>query len=257
MNDPINEFKRSAQDVRLSWAAFERMRAELVAHMSAHPAAVPSPYARLFALKRPVAALVLIALVGIGGATTYAAHGSLPGDPLYPLKVKVIEPVQGLLAVTPEAKAAFQASIANERLAEAAQLAAKEKLTPEQSASSEQDFNASFRAAQAAVHALAAHDPEAAAHIEDSLTESIKNHQQTLDAAGLSASTTNAKAAHQFSVHVKAEIDSEDEASASTTEQESSEAHGKGKVDVTVPSPAGILHSAPGGEGENEGLFDN
>lgn len=252
MNDPINQLKQSANDVRMNRAAFERLRAELVAHMGAHPAAVPSPYARFLLLKRPVAALVIIALVGLGGATTYAAHGALPGDPLYPLKVKVIEPVQGLLAVTPEAKAAFQASIASERLAEAAQLAAKEKLTPEEGDKTNERFTRSLDAAQQSIDELAKTNPHAAADIKASLAKSLGEHQSVLSTLG-AASSTNGEEARKIAGHAKQEIDSAFE-EGSTTPSDRGEDNGKSG------NPAGLLdtlqgkHSIRGAiQGEDDG----
>ncbi len=66
----------------------------------------------------------LISLLVLGG-TAYAAQGSLPGNPLYAVKIHIDEPVQVALAITPEQKAQANASIAERRVAEAQVLAAR------------------------------------------------------------------------------------------------------------------------------------
>ncbi|MDE2040981.1 MAG: hypothetical protein KGI59_01160, partial [Patescibacteria group bacterium] len=78
-----------------------------------------------------VAAVLIMALAG--GGVTYAAEGSLPGDPLYSLKTQVVEPLKVALAPTAAAKAAVQADLAQTRLAEAETLAVNGRLdTPKQ-----------------------------------------------------------------------------------------------------------------------------
>jgi len=75
------------------------------------------------------AVLVLFASVG----TSYAAQGSLPGDALYAVKVNVNEKVASVMAITPVARAQFDAGLAERRLEEVEILAAAHRLTPEMS----------------------------------------------------------------------------------------------------------------------------
>ncbi len=63
-------------------------------------------------------ALILIIILGSGGIS-YASETSLPGDLLYPIKTKVIEPVKIVFAKTPEKKAEIQTKLAEKRLNEA------------------------------------------------------------------------------------------------------------------------------------------
>lgn len=196
MKTPIEQFTESAKQVRLGSEAYARMRARLVAHMQLHPASVPSPYRRFFGilspvaslLKRPVAALSFVALIALGGATTYAAASSLPGTPLYPVKVTVLEPAQQLLAVTPEAKAAVRVSIATKRIREVEELAVRQKLTPEAEMQSAEHFERSYAAAQATIEELAVRNPEAAEKVKRSLAVSLETHDAVLEV--LSAAST-------------------------------------------------------------------
>ncbi len=81
-----------------------------------------------FAEKKFVPAFaVLLILVSTGGASI-AAERALPGDFLYPLKININEEVQGLAAITPEAKAKFALEVTDRRLKEAAVLSSQGRL---------------------------------------------------------------------------------------------------------------------------------
>src|SRR3989344_5538093 len=109
MKTPIEQFMDSAPRIRLASEAARRIREILIVHMRANPVAtkpIQSPYHSFFTilspltstLRMPAMALALILVVTIGGATAFAAAGTLPGDTLYPVKVNVIEPVRGRMA---------------------------------------------------------------------------------------------------------------------------------------------------------------
>lgn len=60
----------------------------------------------------------LIVFFSVGGAAAYAAESALPGDPLYPLKIYITEPLREHLSVTPRARAAWRAERIVRRLRE-------------------------------------------------------------------------------------------------------------------------------------------
>jgi hypothetical protein len=177
-------FSKAAHDVRLPDAARARMRARLLSHMRENPVSIPSPYR--FSLSsfhlslRGGAALALAVLVVGAGGTAYAAGGALPGDALYAVKVSVNEPVAGALAVTPAAKAAHQAGIATERLAEAQALAEDGRLTASTSATLALAFGEHAQAAEDAADALAADDPAAAADISAGFSASVASRGEAI-----------------------------------------------------------------------------
>ncbi|HEV3244731.1 MAG TPA: DUF5667 domain-containing protein [Candidatus Paceibacterota bacterium] len=113
------------------------VREELRVFMRDHPAQVPFSV-RFFerfdsAIYNPrvqftSAAVALVLAAGTG--TAFAAQNALPGEPLYGVKVNVEEPILGSLATSPEAQADWNARLAAQRLSEAVQLAAQNKLTP-------------------------------------------------------------------------------------------------------------------------------
>ncbi len=210
MENPIDHITKSAESVRLTSEAKGRIRAHLVPHIQQHPVALRSPYQSFFIrspfmslIRKPVVALMLFILVMVGGAPTYAAAGSLPGEPLYVVKVKVLEPAESLLAVTLEAKASLTVSITERRVKEVEQLAEKNKLSSKQGAESRDEFDRALERAEAKLELLRDKNPEVATKLETALTASLDAHEVTLHGFSESASSTNANEAGAFAKHVK------------------------------------------------------
>lgn len=87
-------------------------------------------FLKIFLTSKPmIATLIAAILLAFGGGTAVAAENALPGDLLYPIKVKVNEEARIALASTAEAKVALEAKFAERRLAEAEKLAEGGKLT--------------------------------------------------------------------------------------------------------------------------------
>lgn len=126
---------RAFESESLSDAERARMRSELAAYASYHGVrALPKRSAAqgwLAHFRRPLPAAlgILVAVLAATGGIAYAAEGALPGNPLYGVKVGVVEPVQGAFAVSTEAQAAWQMTLAERRLFEAATLAAHNELS--------------------------------------------------------------------------------------------------------------------------------
>jgi hypothetical protein len=77
--------------------------------------------------RMPVFAAILVAAL-LGGGTSFAAQGSLPGDILYPVKVGFNEKIAEAVQFTPQGRVAIESQIASTRLDEAAKLASQNKL---------------------------------------------------------------------------------------------------------------------------------
>ncbi len=73
---------------------------------------------------------ILVPLIFIltGGGVVFASQDSLPDSILYPIKVSVIEPIEGALSFSPKAKAKHESKLASTRLIEAETLASHGKL---------------------------------------------------------------------------------------------------------------------------------
>lgn len=213
MKNPLKQFIDSTDKIHLSDDAKVRMRTKLVAHMRIHPIA-PPPYQKLVGilspytamLKRPMLAFAILLFVAVGGATTFAAVGSLPGDPLYPLKVKVIEPAQGLMAVSPKAKAVWQVSIVETRLGEIEELAKKDRLTSEEGTRSKERFDDSIQEARVTIEKISEDDLETADEINGSLNVSLDRHENALKEVEVVSSSTSSIEAGVFAEHIKNEM---------------------------------------------------
>jgi hypothetical protein len=139
-----------------------------------------SPFSLFTRRFMPVFGLVLAASLAVGGVS-YAAEGSLPGDALYPVKVAVNEEVRAAAAITPKAKAEWEAERAMRRLEEAERLAAKERLDAGVRAKLEQNFAAhAGRVAEKIVELEAKNDAEAAAEVGTRLEGSLAAHKAIL-----------------------------------------------------------------------------
>lgn len=73
------------------------------------------------------AVICLIVFIG-GREVVFASEVSLPGTVLYPIKVKIIEPISSAFQFSTEAKAKYESSLATKRLIEAETLASQNKL---------------------------------------------------------------------------------------------------------------------------------
>lgn len=137
----MNRFKeiiKKAKGVLLTKAEKARGRERLLAMMRGTEALAGSVIQRgwLSHFTKPVMAGFLIAAL-LGGGVSFASENSLPGDFLYPVKIKVNEEVRAVLSVNAETKADWEARRAERRFEEAVQLAAEGRLDDEAEASIE------------------------------------------------------------------------------------------------------------------------
>lgn len=88
-------------------------------------------YSFLFTVKRTqLVYLVIIPLIIIlsSGGVVFASQDAQPDNILYPIKVNIIEPIQGALLSSPKDKAIHESKLASTRLKEAEKLASNGKL---------------------------------------------------------------------------------------------------------------------------------
>ncbi len=149
----IKQLMRHAQGVTLSPFEKEATRVQVSEFMRAHPVregiAVRHIYQRsdnaysfLLSLShKPMPVIIILVVLGLSGGTFVAAEQSLPGDALYPVKVRV-EEARALLSVQPREDAVWAVERAGRRLQEAEQLATSGKLEAELQSILEQNFKA-------------------------------------------------------------------------------------------------------------------
>ena len=107
------------------------MRAHLAGIVHGSRVAHVSPYHSYFSFSKMIRATVYI-VIGViigGGSISYiGASTALPGDILYPVKTKIIEPAKGVFATTPESKLSYQENLMQTRLNEIDTLTKENKL---------------------------------------------------------------------------------------------------------------------------------
>lgn len=134
----MKQFLRQLHMIR-HWVVLKRARKEKIRNMLLARMARRSSVATkeesffwnitsYFSLKPVQLIAFFIVLSLVGGGTSFAAEGTLPGDPLYPIKIHVNEEVVAALSLSSRAKADWETTRAERRLKEAAALAAENKL---------------------------------------------------------------------------------------------------------------------------------
>ena len=149
----IEEQLKKGASISMSAQEKADIRAVLVSHIDSNPLlnqkegnSVRSPYNifstfNSFILKPQYSMLTaLFIAVLIGGGTSFAAEGTLPGDFLYPVKVNINENIQEITALSDVAKVNVQTNLATRRLEEAEKLAVSGNLTPSVSSELKTNF---------------------------------------------------------------------------------------------------------------------
>lgn len=135
-DNDVTRLSDAIRQLRMDDTVRADMRARLSSYADMHEVrsnvrtATPS-FAGLFGPRALVGALVVVLLVSTSGGMAYASSDALPGDPLYRVKVSFAEPVAGTLITNPAKKAAWNAMLAERRLAEAITLASRGELSTE------------------------------------------------------------------------------------------------------------------------------
>ncbi len=181
------QLKRKADGLRLSSAEKHELRSRLLSYMEYHPipgaakqSRVPSRlsvFASNFYIARAsgVFAIFILAIVPI------LAENAVPGDVLYPVKVRINEEVQSTLARSPYAKVEWETERLERRLAEARLLANEGKLTPEVEAEVAEAVREHSEAAQEGIATLRASDSDAAAIAEITLSSALDVQSEMLE----------------------------------------------------------------------------
>lgn len=144
MKKYIRQFIAVLRRSRLSDGEREAMRRDMRAFVGARHARAADRVVRVSAFSRRIsqiffininrpmiATLAVIITLVFGGGVSAAAENAVPGDLLYPVKVKVNEEIRASIALNPEAKARVAANRVERRLEEIAVLANKGELKEE------------------------------------------------------------------------------------------------------------------------------
>ncbi len=181
---------------------------------------VPSPFHAIaspfFAMRYAVAALLLVVASGAGIAS--ASEASLPGDPLYAVKVRITEPVRVALTLDPKAKASLEVSLVDARLKEVAQASVEGGFDTQALADASASLQNSINAAQANIAALQeSNDDDTAYESASDLQATLSAHAKILQKVRSAVPAESADVG-AIAMAVEAESDQTDALVASTTD---------------------------------------
>jgi hypothetical protein len=208
------DFSQLKNDPALSLSASERAAMRSVLSIRTLREPQRASYFMLHIRAFAVSTLAILLMVSMGGVS-YAAEGALPGDLLYPVKVKVNEPIEVALAPSPVAKAQVAVQHAEERIRETEVLAAKGALNDEVADTAAASVDATIASANASATALAtAGDDAGAVSIRTRIAAALTAHAELLDAQADASDGASASTLRKLAVAVDAAAGS----SATTTE---------------------------------------
>ncbi len=180
------------EGVKLPADARSRMRAELSSYADFHtlPSHTASFFGRTkFFLGRFPYAILTFLLVVIGGSVAFAAHGSLPGSPLYAMKLGVLEPIEKLLTVPGQTEAEWSVTLTRRRLNEADAVASTTQPSAQAEVQAAHEVADAARLAEKNIDALASSSRERAS---SAFTQALSEHENTLIRLAAIASSTDA-----------------------------------------------------------------
>lgn len=154
-----------------------------------------------------IIALIIALVLAVGGGVSVAAEHSLPGSPLYPIKINVNEEVREALTFSDEAKAEYESERAGRRLDESEQLATDGRLDAKTSSEAETNFQMRIdKVTQLIAQFQSKQDYRAAADVSANLETSLRAHDQIL--LGLAAANPeSATPINSLEGKVRAEAD--------------------------------------------------
>jgi len=148
-----------------------------------------------------VPTLVMASLLLVTGGTSLFAENSLPGDYLYSLKVNINEKIQGLAAITPEAKAKFALEVTDRRLKEVALLSTQGKLDDSTRIIIQNELTKQAGQVQNQVASLVAvQNVKAAQEVATNYESSLKVHELILQKISSTQASTSDMSTHIDSI---------------------------------------------------------
>lgn len=183
MNKKFRQLKQTVREMQLTAKEKTDLGRNLSGFIASHPVRI-APHVRqgyqswLFLITKPMfAAIVLSIAMVMGGGVSYAAENSLPGDTLYPVKIHVNEEVRSALAVSTKKQAEVETVLAERRLEEAEQLAARGRLNATVEAALENKFRQHAENARGHIDQLEAEDSE---DIDARFEAMVRAHNQAV-----------------------------------------------------------------------------
>lgn len=192
----LRQFKKQARSLRLNQDEKQIMHQNLSAFMQQHPVrknvdvrqvshkTEPSSVFSFLQQKYMFATLASIIIVLLSGGVSYAAEGSIPGQPLYSVK-HINEEVRSALTISPEKKAQWNAERVERRLEEATTLASTGKLTTSTQAILSSALEENMKKVEEKLHDLETNGhSEKAAEVAKRLERALNLHEKLIESLG-------------------------------------------------------------------------
>ncbi|MCB9818804.1 hypothetical protein H6788_01340 [Candidatus Nomurabacteria bacterium] len=195
------QFKKRSEKLRLSSYERNELRERLLSYMEYHPlpGGVGSTSDYVKSKKRfsvsingwLVGRFAGVAAVLVFVVVPVMAEDALPGDTLYPIKVRFNEELRGAMVSSPYQKVEWETERLERRLAEADLLADSGRLTPDAEADVAEAIKQHSEAAREGIASIRATDNDEATLAEISLTSTLQVSAEILTKKGSSDSATS------------------------------------------------------------------
>lgn len=192
------QLKRRSEKVSLSFFERNELRERVLSYMEYHP--LPKTLGERSIAKKKVPVFMNGWVIGrfagvlalmIFIVVPVMAEEALPGDTLYPIKVRFNEEVRGAMASSPYQKVEWETERLERRLAEAELLADSGRLTPDAEAEVAEAIKQHSEAAREGIASIRMNDTDEAALAEIVLTSTLEVRAEVLTKKGSPESATS------------------------------------------------------------------
>lgn len=203
MSDFEKQLNKVAKDIKLSVAEKRELQARVVSFMEYHPRRekVAAEKAQAYLASQPYSILsfnnrYLQAALGTFAVFVFivvptVAEQAVPGDVLYPIKVRVNEEVRGSLTFSPTQKIEWETERLERRIAEVRLLESKGELTPETEAEAVKAVQAHAEAVQDGINKLRDTDAEEASLAEVAFVSALDVQSSVLESDNKTTTDVN------------------------------------------------------------------
>ncbi len=192
--DPLEKLFKSANVVKLEEIKKEAMRREVLQFMqknSVRPVTRGWFVSNIFAVRKfQVALASFLVLMLAGGAVSVNADTALPGDLLYPVKIRFNEKMKEVLAFSDQAKLEVNIGLVKTRLQEAEQLSVRGRNNSKSEAEVNNNFEIRANKVSKYIDKLRANNQgKEAVKVSTTFEASLKAHKKILDGLEKNAPT--------------------------------------------------------------------
>lgn len=181
--DELEKIFDKAKKIKLTSLEKEKMRSFITSVIKKRQAGAIELIYFTFPFKRPV--LVLLALfliIASGAGISFAAERALPGDILYPVKIKVNEEIRGLISITDEKKVQWLTEVAERRIEETETLAKQDRLDQETQEAIEKNFEKRAEKIREKLETIdEKNNLDAAERVSQNLEDTLEKHREILE----------------------------------------------------------------------------